>query len=76
MTCYETCACPNCESGTYVRKMVGTSMEFLSNQPGDALIKEAYKTVLTCDENNDAPRLSMVLTDCRTGDERQINHYL
>lgn len=51
-------------------------MEFLSNQPGDALIKEAYKTVLTCDENNDAPRLSMVLTDCKSGDERQINHYL
>lgn len=71
----EKSECPTCGAGTFQRSLVGTSLEFLSKQPGDAVIKEVYKTVSQCDEFADAPSYQIQLTDIVKNDERVLNHY-
>ena len=75
MKSLESLGCPNCETGRFERELVGCCMVFLSGKPGDALIKELFKTVVDCDECEDAPTFQTCLTDIVKDDARTLNSY-
>lgn len=68
--------CPNCGEGTVQANLLGSSIEFRSDQPGDAVVTEVYGITGNCTANQDAPTYTTKTTDCATGEVREVNNYL
>lgn len=52
------------------------SLIFLSDEPGDALIVEREKIVDEREEGSVTVGTHVTVTDCRTGEEREVDNYL
>lgn len=56
--------------------LIGASLVFLSEEPGDAVVIERYNSECSYDGKTVVECSSIVMTDCKTGDEVVRNSYL